>query len=128
MFDWFDKIRAKRKYMVASKARDIADAKNFENKAAAARVNSKIKFFDMENLDEEKFEKLVKKRTYKALKEVPYSSRLGIGVTAIEPKDIRVRKDDFELLDKAIEIVKDVVSPYGYEVTRYLSDTIFIKW
>ena len=128
MFDWFDKIRANRKYMVASKARDIADAKNFENKAAAARANSKIKFFDMENLDEEKFEKLVKKRTYKALKEVPYSSRLGIGVTAIESKDIRVRKDDFELLDKAIEIVKDVVSPYGYEVTRYLSDTIFIKW
>lgn len=117
----FNKKTNDKKYMTAEEARSICEIGKENN------IKEKLAF---SNISDEEFEKAVKDYVKRCLERyIPSSAQNGNNHETIVPAHYKTANDDFERINRAREIIKEMVAPYGYTVSWFYNSTmISINW
>ena len=110
-----------KKYMTADEAR-IASEIGKENDAKEKAMFS--------NISDEEFENEVRKHVDACLERyIPSATKRGDNYELIVPAHYKTTNDDQNRINRAKEIVEEIVAPYGYTVGWYWgTNMIIINW
>ena len=109
------------KYVTADEARAITEA------GKIAKKREKSKFF---SASENEFENAVREFTAKCLERyIPNAAKNGDNHEIIVPAHYTTADDDQNRINRAKEIIEEMVVPYGYTVSWFCGSTmIAINW